>query len=292
MNEPMYQTDFPELTLLNRGKVRDNYDLGDKMLMVMSDRVSAYDCVMPDPVPGKGKVLTKISEMWFNLTGSIIPNHLITTDVSLYPEICQQYADQLIGRSMLVEKAQPLPVECVVRGYITGSGWDSYKETGAVCGITLPKGLIESQRLPKPIFTPTTKEIKGHDLHISFEVLCDMVGRQMAKLLRQKSIELYLDGSKYAVHRGIIIADTKFEFGLRKDELTLIDEVLTPDSSRFWPVETYQPGGSQPSYDKQYLRDYLSSTRWNKQPPAPALPDEVIRITAEKYQQALQALVG
>ncbi|MFZ2630977.1 MAG: phosphoribosylaminoimidazolesuccinocarboxamide synthase [Desulfosalsimonadaceae bacterium] len=287
----IFQTEFPELNLLQRGKVRDIYDLGDTLLMVASDRISAYDVVMPDPVPQKGEILTRISLFWFKIMESIVPNHLISSDVDEYPAVCRPYADILRGRSMLVHKAKPLPIECVVRGYITGSGWQSYKETGAVCGIQLPAGLKESDKLPEPIFTPSTKEAMGaHDINIDFDEAVRLIGRDLAEQVKQLSLAIYKKGEAFAAEKGIIIADTKFEFGIRNDRVILIDEVLTPDSSRFWPLSTYKPGGSQNSFDKQYLRDYLTSIHWDKTPPAPPLPNEVIQKTFEKYMEALTSL--
>ncbi|MDO9263390.1 MAG: phosphoribosylaminoimidazolesuccinocarboxamide synthase [Desulfosalsimonadaceae bacterium] len=287
----IFQTEFPELNLLQRGKVRDIYDLGDTLLMVASDRISAYDVVMPDPVPQKGEILTRISLFWFKIMESIVPNHLISSDVDEYPAVCRPYADILRGRSMLVHKAKPLPIECVVRGYITGSGWQSYTETGAVCGIKLPAGLKESDKLPEPIFTPSTKEAMGaHDINIDFDEAVRLIGRDLADQVKQLSLAIYKKGEAFAAEKGIIIADTKFEFGIRNDQVILIDEVLTPDSSRFWPRATYKPGGSQNSYDKQYLRDYLTSIHWDKTPPAPPLPGEVIQKTFEKYMEALTSL--
>ncbi|RJP86086.1 MAG: phosphoribosylaminoimidazolesuccinocarboxamide synthase [Desulfobacteraceae bacterium] len=289
----LFQTEFPELNLLQRGKVRDIYDLGDKLLMVASDRISAYDVVMPDPVPRKGEILTRISLFWFNLMGSIVPNHVISSNVDEYPAVCKPYADILRDRSMLVHKAKPLPIECVVRGYITGSGWQSYKESGTVCGIQLPEGLKESDKLPEPIFTPSTKEAMGtHDINIDFDEAARLIGSDLAEKVKQLSLAIYKKGEAVAAEKGIIIADTKFEFGIQNDQVILIDEVLTPDSSRFWPRATYKPGGSQNSFDKQYLRDYLTSIRWDKTPPAPSLPDEVIQKTFEKYMEALTSLTS
>ena len=289
----IFQTEFSELNLLQRGKVRDMYDLGDALLMVASDRISAYDVVMPNPVPRKGEILTRISLFWFKVMESIVPNHLISSNVEDYPAACRPYADILRGRSMLVHKAKPLPIECVVRGYITGSGWQSYKENGEVCGIRLPAGLKESDKLPEPIFTPSTKEAMGtHDINIDFDEAVRLIGRNLAEKVRDLSIAIYQKGEALAAEKGIIIADTKFEFGIRNDQVILIDEVLTPDSSRFWPKATYRPGGSQNSYDKQYLRDYLTSIHWDKTPPAPALPDEVIQKTFEKYMEAMTSLTA
>jgi phosphoribosylaminoimidazole-succinocarboxamide synthase len=287
----VYETDFPELQLVKRGKVRDLYDLGDAFLMVATDRISAFDVIMPNPVPQKGEILTRISLFWFERMAGIVPNHLISSNVDEYPDICRPYADVLRGRSMLVRKARPLPVECVVRGYISGSGWQSYRENGTVCGIVLPQGLKESDQLPEPLFTPSTKEELGaHDINIDYDEVVRLIGADSAEKVRDLSIALYRQGAAYAETKGIIIADTKFEFGIYNDQLILIDEVLTPDSSRFWPKDRYRPGGSQESFDKQYLRDYLVSIKWNKTPPAPELPTEVIENTRLKYREALSLL--
>ncbi|MEW6077787.1 MAG: phosphoribosylaminoimidazolesuccinocarboxamide synthase [Thermodesulfobacteriota bacterium] len=287
----VYQTDFPGLPLLKRGKVRDVYDLGDKLLIVATDRLSAFDVVMPDPVPEKGKILTQISLFWFEQMKDLVGNHLISSRVEDYPEICRPYADVLAGRSMLVKKARPLAIECVVRGYISGSGWNDYRKNGSVCGIALPAGLRESDRLPEPLFTPSTKADAGeHDVNISFEEAVALAGKDAAEAARDLSLAVYRRGVSIAEKRGIIIADTKFEFGYVNDELILIDEILTPDSSRFWPMEKYRPGGAQESFDKQFVRDYLLSLDWDKTPPAPSLPEDVIRITQSKYQEALRLL--
>ncbi len=278
---------------MSRGKVRDMYDLGDEILMIASDRISAYDVVMLNPVPGKGIILTQISLFWFEVLKSIVPNHFISNMVREYPEICRPHEDTLFGRSMLVKKAKPLPIECVVRGYITGSGWKSYQESGEVCGIKLPSGLLESEQLKDPIFTPSTKEELGkHDVNIDFGEAVRLVGPDIAEEVRTLSIELYKEGAEIALEKGIIIADTKFEFGIFDNQIILIDEVLTPDSSRFWPKDSYQPGVSQNSFDKQYLRDYLMSTGWDKKPPAPELPEEVIRKTHQKYAEAFDIFPG
>ncbi len=292
MMQAVLETDFPELKLLKRGKVRDIYDLGDKILLVASDRISAFDVIMPNPVPDKGKILTQISLFWFNIMKSIIASHLISSDVDEYPEICKPYADILRDRSMLVHKAKPLPVECVVRGYISGSGWNSYLASGEICGIRLPQGLVESDKLPEPIFTPSTKEEVGaHDINIDFDEVVKLLGFDMAEKIKEISIAIYKKGAEFADKKGIIIADTKFEFGILDDQLILIDEILTPDSSRFWPKSTYQPGGPQKSYDKQYLRDFLISINWDKAPPAPSLPDEIVENTHRKYMEALTSLI-
>ncbi|MEN8245147.1 MAG: phosphoribosylaminoimidazolesuccinocarboxamide synthase [Thermodesulfobacteriota bacterium] len=293
MKPYVLETDFPDLKLVKRGKVRDIYDLGDTLLMVMSDRISAFDVIMPNPVPGKGRVLTQISLFWFEAMQTLIENHLVASDVADYPAECQPYAEDLFERSMVVRKAEPLPIECVVRGYISGSGWKSYQQSGDICGIKLSSGLKESDRLPEPIFTPSTKEELGqHDINIDFDAAADMVGRDIAEKVRRISIDIYKKGAEIANEKGIIIADTKFEFGLIDDKLILIDEVLTPDSSRFWPKDTYAPGGPQKSYDKQYLRDWLLSLDWDKNPPAPNLPDDVIENTIRKYEEALAQLTG
>jgi len=287
----IFETDFPELQLIKRGKVRDIYDLDDKILLIASDRISAYDVVMPNPVPGKGEILTQISLFWFDVMQDIVPNHLIASNIEEFPESCKPYAEALKGRSMLVKKAKPLPIECVVRGYISGSGWKSYQESGDVCGIKLPAGLKESDQLAEPIFTPSTKEELGaHDINIDFDEAVNLVGTELANQVKDLSLAIYKKGAALAAEKGIIIADTKFEFGIIDDQLILIDEVLTPDSSRFWPKETYQPGGPQNSFDKQYLRDYLISIKWDKTPPAPTLPDEVIQNTYQKYMEALTSL--
>jgi len=293
MNQPLSQTDFPGLTLLKRGKVRDMYDLGEHLLMVATDRISAFDVVMTEPIPDKGVILTRISLFWFELMKPLVANHVVTDNVDEYPKSCRPYASVLKGRSLLVRKAQPLPIECVARGYISGSGWSSYKQSGEICGIRLPAGLTESDRLPEPIFTPATKEEIGtHDINIDFEEAKKRVGRELAERVRDLTLEIYRKGAAYAETKGIIIADTKFEFGLVGDRLILIDELLTPDSSRFWPKATFKPGGAQQSYDKQYLRDYLLSTRWDKTPPPPPLPTEVISGTRQKYLEALKQLSG
>jgi phosphoribosylaminoimidazole-succinocarboxamide synthase len=287
------ENNLATLNLVKRGKVRDMYDMGDALLMVASDRISAFDVVMPEPIPDKGKILNQISLYWFDIMASLVPNHVISGNVLDFPESCRPYADLLSGRAMLVKKAEPLPIECVVRGYLSGSGLKSYQKTREVCGIKLPAGLSDSDKLPEPIFTPSTKEEVGvHDINIDFDEACRRVGRPLAEKVRDLSLAIYKKGSELALQKGIIIADTKFEFGLIGDDLVLIDEVLTPDSSRFWPQATYRPGGPQPSFDKQYLRDYLDSIKWNKQPPAPHLPEDVILKTRAKYLDALRSITG
>jgi phosphoribosylaminoimidazole-succinocarboxamide synthase len=293
MNLPIKETKFPELNLLKRGKVRDMYDLGDSLLMIATDRLSAFDVVMPDPIPDKGIILTQISLFWFEMMQSLVTNHVIISNVDDFPSICQPYADVLRGRSIVIKKTEPLPVECVVRGYISGSGWKSYQETGSICGIRLPEDLQESDKLPEPIFTPATKaEIGDHDINIDFAEMINIIGSDLAQKVKSLSLEIYQKGAEFAAERGIIIADTKFEFGKIDDDVILIDEVLTPDSSRFWPQETYLPGGAQKSYDKQYVRDYLNTLDWGKTPPGPPLPDDVIQKTRQKYLDALTQLTG
>ena len=292
VNRVLLQTDFPELTLHARGKVRDLYSLNGLLLFVATDRISAFDYVLATGIPEKGRVLTQLSLFWFDFLKDIVSNHLVTANVDEYPAPLARYAGQLRGRSMLVNKAQMVDVECVVRGYISGSGWKDYQRTGSVCGIKLPPGLRESDKLPEPIFTPASKAQSGHDENISFADMCQRTGREMAEQLRGLSIRIYQAAADYAAARGIIIADTKFEFGQTPRGLVLADEVLTPDSSRFWPADKYGPGRAQESYDKQFVRDYLERIKWNKQPPAPALPDEVALKTTEKYIQAYRLLAG
>lgn len=287
------ETEFKDIKLIKRGKVRDIYDLEDILLMVATDRISAFDVIMPDPIPDKGKILSKISLFWFDMMKSVVKNHVISGNVNDYPSECKKYSDILNQRSMLVKKTEPIPIECVVRGYLSGSGWNSYKESGEICGIKLPKGLKESDKLPEPIFTPSTKEEVGfHDINIDFDEAVKRIGKDTAETIKRLSIEIYNKGAQFALQKGIIIADTKFEFGLLENEIIIIDEILTPDSSRFWPENSYKPGGPQSSFDKQYLRDYLSSIKWDKNPPAPSLPKNVIDNTRSKYMEALKRLSG
>jgi phosphoribosylaminoimidazole-succinocarboxamide synthase len=290
MSLAISQTDFPGLSLRGRGKVRDIYDLGDKLLIVATDRLSAFDVVLPTPIPDKGRVLTQLSLFWFEKLASIVPHHVISA--SNFGGELAPYAEALEGRSMLVRRTEPLPVECVVRGYIVGSGWKDYQKTGGICGIPLAKGLRESDKLPEPIFTPSTKATTGHDENISFEQTAETIGRPLAEKLRDTSIALYKTAAEYASARGIIIADTKFEFGVLDGELVWIDEALTPDSSRFWPASRYQAGVAQQSFDKQYVRDYLERIGWNKQPPGPALPSDVVAATRDKYREAYERITG
>ena len=289
----LLQTDFPDLHLHASGKVRDVYSVGDQQLLfVATDRISAFDYILATGIPHKGRVLNQISMFWFDYLADIVPNHLITANVDEYPAAVRKYADQLRGRSMLVNRAEMFPVECVVRGYISGSAWKEYKATGTVSGIRLPAGLKESDAFPEPIFTPSTKATTGHDENISFDQMCTIVGVEAASHLRDLTLRVYKKAAAYALSRGIILADTKFEFGRTAKGITLADEVLTPDSSRFWPADKYKPCSAQESYDKQYVRDYLEQIRWNKQPPAPALPQDVARKTSEKYLEAYQQLTG
>ena len=287
------QTDFSGLKFLKRGKVRDIYEVGDNLLIVSTDRISAFDVIMNQGIPFKGIILTKISEFWFNFVKDIIPNHLITTNVDEFPAECKPYAEDLRGRSMLVKKTKVIPIESVVRGYITGSGMSDYKATGSICGIKLPEGLVESEKLNEPIFTPATKEeIGAHDQNISEEEAKKIAGNEVIEFMKSKTIAIYKKAYEYALKKGIIIADTKMEFGFYNDEIILIDELLTPDSSRFWPADKYQKGKVQESFDKQFLRNYLISINFNKQPPAPDLPEEIIHKTSEKYLEALEMLTG
>jgi phosphoribosylaminoimidazole-succinocarboxamide synthase len=291
MVQALIKTDFKNLNLVKRGKVRDIYDLGDQLLMVATDRISAFDVIMPNPVPGKGKILTQISLFWFEIMESLIPHHVISGNVDEFPDSCKPYTESLRDRSMLVKKARPLPIECVVRGYISGSGWKDYQTNGSICGIKLPPGLKESDKLPEPLFTPSTKEEVGlHDINIDFDTVVDKIGETLAGQVRKLSLEIYRKGADLAYQKGIIIADTKFEFGLSENGLILIDELLTPDSSRFWPKDSYTPDGAQKSFDKQYVRDYLISIKWGKKPPGPSLPENVIQNTYNKYIEALNQL--
>ncbi|HEU4891399.1 MAG TPA: phosphoribosylaminoimidazolesuccinocarboxamide synthase [Vicinamibacterales bacterium] len=313
---PILNTELEGLTLHRRGKVRDVYEIDDRLLIVATDRISAFDYVLGSGIPDKGKVLTQLSAFWFERMGDLVPHHLISTDVQAFPEPARRHADQLRGRTMLVRKTDPVPIECVARGYLSGSGWKEYQQTGRVCGIELPSGLRESDRLPEPIFTPATKAESGHDVNISEAEAARLVGADLISRLKKLTLEIYSRGVAHAESKGIIIADTKFEFGLARrssglsaearsatvegaeaalaptDEIVLIDEVLTPDSSRFWPRDQYEPGHGQPSFDKQYVRDYLEAIKWNKQPPVPSLPDDVIHRTREKYVEAYRLLTG
>lgn len=293
LDSVLLKTDFPDLKLHASGKVRDVYEIGkQQLLFVASDRISAFDYVLATGIPHKGSVLNQLSLFWFDFLADIVPNHLITANVDQYPPEARKYKEQLRGRSMLVRRAEMFAVECVVRGYISGSAWKEYKATGKVSGISLPPGLKESDAFPEPIFTPSTKATTGHDENISFDQMCDIVGVETASHLRDLTLRVYKKAAAYARQRGIIIADTKFEFGRTEHGITLADEVLTPDSSRFWPAEKYEPGRAQDSYDKQYVRDYLEEIHWNKQPPAPALPPDVARRTSEKYLEAYRQLTG
>ncbi|HMI51711.1 MAG TPA: phosphoribosylaminoimidazolesuccinocarboxamide synthase [Candidatus Saccharimonadales bacterium] len=284
------ETQFAGLTPAARGKVRDIYDLGERLLIVATDRLSAFDVILPTPIPDKGRVLTQLSLFWFNLLADVVPNHVLSaTD---FPAPFDVHTEDLAGRSMVVRKTQPLPIECVVRGYVSGSGWKDYRATGKICGIDLPAGLQESDRLPEPIFTPATKAATGHDENIPFEQAAEMIGKKLAEKVRAITLEIYRRAAAYAEPRGVILADTKFEFGLLNDELIWIDEALTPDSSRFWPAGQYKPGGAQPSFDKQFVRDYLERIRWPKTPPGPELPSEVVDATRAKYREAFRILTG
>ncbi len=291
MSQAVYETRLEGLKLASRGKVRDIYDLGDHLLIVTTDRISAYDVVLPTPIPGKGEVLTRLSVHWFGRTRDIVPNHLVSDDPEAYPEPARRHAEALRGRSMLVRKAEPLPVECIVRGYITGSGWKEYQRTGAVCGIPLPEGLRESERLPEPIFTPSTKaEVGQHDENIPFERVEELIGTELARRVRDLALAVYRRGAEEAEQKGILIADTKMEFGLLDGELILIDELLTPDSSRFWRASDYRVGEPQHSLDKQYVRDYLARLDWDRTPPGPELPTEVVAETSRRYREILEIL--
>jgi phosphoribosylaminoimidazole-succinocarboxamide synthase len=290
MNTVLWQSDFPGLSLLSRGKVRDLYEVNGDLLLVATDRLSAFDVILPTPIPDKGKVLTQLSRFWFENLQDVVPNHVITT--TDFPALLTPYRDSLAGRAMLCRKTQPILIECVVRGYLSGSGWKDYRATGSVCGIPLPPGLGESARLPEAIFTPSTKAASGHDENISFDAMVASIGGPLAEQLRSLSIDLYRRAADFAEPRGIILADTKFEFGLIGDQVIWIDEALTPDSSRFWPAQGYAPGRPQPSFDKQYVRDYLEKIGWNKQPPAPVLPVEIVEATRAKYREAYRLLTG
>lgn len=292
MEKAVLKTDLKEVRLLFRGKVRDIYDLNDKLLIVATDRISAFDSVLPCGIPYKGKVLNLISVYWFNFTRDIIKNHLITSDVSKFPDKLREHSELLKDRSMLVKKAERIDIECVVRGYIAGSAWEEYKRKGSVCGISLPEGLSESERLPEPIFTPAIKAKTGHDVNVTEEKVAELVGEDLKDELKEKSIAIYEKAFKEAESKGIIIADSKFEFGMYDDELILIDELLTPDSSRFWSLEDYQPGMPQKSFDKQFIRDYLVDIGWNKEPPAPSLPDHIVQKTIQKYLEAYERITG
>lgn len=294
MSKAVMATECPDLHLLHRGKVRDMYEIPghpDKLLMVATDRISAYDVVMADPIPGKGRMLTEISLFWFGLLADIVPNHLISADIDQFPAICHPYRDQLEGRSMLVKRTRVVPIECIVRGYLSGSFWSAYKKGTTVCGFALPAGMRESAPFPRPLFTPSTKAEQGlHDENISIERMRELVGADLTEKMAAASLELYQRAAEYARTKGIIIADTKFEMGLDGDTLILVDEVLTPDSSRFWPLDQYEPGRGQPSFDKQFLRDYLSSLDWNKQPPPPPVPVDILEKTRSRYQEAQERL--
>ena len=290
---PVIKTEFKGLNLVHRGKVRDLYEVDDKLLMVATDRISAFDVVMDDPIPNKGKVLTELSLFWFDFLGDILPNHLITADVGKYPSACQPYLEELRHRSMLVKKAKPLPIECIVRGYLSGSFWKAYQKDTTVCGFPLPPGMVESDKFDKPLFTPSTKAEQGeHDENISIAKMEEIVGKDEAAKIIEVCMKLYQKAADYALSKGIIIADTKFELGWFEGELILIDEVLTPDSSRFWPLDQYTPGTGQPSFDKQFLRDYLTTLDWDKTPPAPPLPEEILIKTGARYGEAVEKIIG
>jgi phosphoribosylaminoimidazole-succinocarboxamide synthase len=293
---PLLATSLSGLSPIRSGKVRDLFDAGPHLVIVATDRISAFDYVLGSGIPDKGKVLTQLSAFWFELTAGVVPNHVLSVDPEAFPPELRANADVLRGRSMLVRRTEPIPIECVVRGYLVGSGWAEYRKSGTVCGIQLPAGLSEADRLPEPIFTPSTKAESGHDVNISQEEAGRLVGHDLIERLARLSLQVYSMGAAHAETRGIIVADTKFEFGIVRDggreQILLIDEVLTPDSSRFWPADAYKPGGSQPSFDKQYVRDYLDAIKWNRQPPVPSLPDDVIARTREKYVEALGRLTG
>ncbi len=291
--EAIYQTNFEDIKLKNRGKVRDIYELENYLLFVATDRISAFDVVMNEPIPSKGKILTQISKFWLEKTNSIIPNHFISDNVNEYPDVCQKYKAILKGRSMLVKKCKPMPIEAIVRGYIAGSGWKEYQKTKTICGIPLPDGLVEFQKIPEPIYTPSTKEEVGHDINVDFEYTVKVLGEELANKIKQISLQIFKFASEYLETQGLILADTKFEFGLDESgNLILIDEVLTPDSSRFWLREDYAPGKPQYNFDKQVLRDYLESLNWNKVPPPPHLPPDIIQKIVEKYKEAYRRIIG
>ncbi|MFC1538083.1 phosphoribosylaminoimidazolesuccinocarboxamide synthase [Candidatus Latescibacterota bacterium] len=291
MSNVIMSTNLPEVELYTRGKVRDVYDMGDKLLIIATDRISAFDCIMQNGIPGKGRLLTEMSLFWFDFVNDIVPNHLISSQVDEYPEVLKQYNDQLEGRSMLVKRAERIDVECIVRGYLSGSGWKDYQRTGEICGIKLPEGLTESDKLPNNIFTPSTKAAEGHDENVDYDYIVNLIGEKQAAEIRDLSLAVYEKARVYAKERGIIIADTKFEFGIIDGHTTLIDEILSPDSSRFWPVSDYSPGRSQKSFDKQFVRDYLENLDWDKTPPAPSLPDDIVMKTLEKYKEARDMLI-
>jgi phosphoribosylaminoimidazole-succinocarboxamide synthase len=292
MEQPIGDIELPGLPLFRKGKVRNVFAVDDKLLIVATDRISAFDWVLPSLIPYKGKVLTQLSKFWFDFVGLVVPNHLLATEIKDFPPVLAPYAAVLAKRSMLVKKTETVPIECVVRGYLSGSGWKEYKATGKICGLKIPKGLKESDRLPEAIFTPSTKAEKGHDVNISFKDVQKEIGAELAGKIRKISLELYQKASLYAVSKGIIIADTKFEFGLDGDDLVLIDEIFTPDSSRFWPLGQYEPGKSQPSLDKQFVRDYLETTAWDKNSPPPELPAEIVAKTSQKYLEIYKVLTG
>lgn len=288
----LLESNLTGIKLIARGKVRDVYQMGDDILFIATDRISAFDVVLPNGIPRKGEVLTKLSIFWFDFLKDLLPTHFLTANVDEYPEDLHQFSEQLAGRSMMVKKLEMVPIECVARGYLAGSGWKEYQAQGTVCGIELPSGLVANDLLPEPIFTPATKALEGHDENISFEHACGIVGEDLCQRLRTLTLDIYMKAQRHALTCGLMLADTKFEFGLLNSEIVLADEVLTPDSSRYWPLNSYQPGQEQPSYDKQYVRDYLEKVRFNKQPPGPVLPAEVVANTSSKYQEAYRALTG
>ena len=292
MVDVLLQTDMPGIKFLRRGKVRDIYEVDEYLLLIATDRISAFDVVLPNGIPGKGRLLTQISLFWFRQMKDVIQNHIVAADVKDYPAVCHTYADQLEGRSILVKKTEPMPVECIVRGYLSGSGWKEYRKSGTVCGMKLPEGLVESSRLPSPIFTPSTKAEEGHDLNISFEEMAKIVGAETGQRLKDVSLKIYDRARDIAEKKGIIIADTKLEFGMFNGELILIDEILTPDSSRFWSAETYQPGRGQDSYDKQIVRDYLLGLDWDQTHPGPVLPDRIVEKAAARYKEIYDIIAG